>query len=130
MTLMWEARKELTSSKMGELARHFWIKTTQSEPAEFCIREAKKAVRHIMLKTRASKYLRGFFTTHHCELHFLIAHPHPKLQGHTPCKIVTGRTPVISEYLDYAWYDTIWYYEQDITFLDDHHKLGKVLYPE
>jgi hypothetical protein len=32
MTLMWEARKELTSSKMGELAWHFWIKTTQSEP--------------------------------------------------------------------------------------------------
>jgi hypothetical protein len=126
--------KELTLSKMGDLTRQFWIKTTQSEPyspwqvrAELCIKEVKKAVRHTMLKTRAPKRLWDFCTTYQCELRCLIAHPHPKLQGWTPYEIVTGRTPDISEYLDYGWYDTIWYYEQDVAFPDDRRKLGKWL---
>jgi hypothetical protein len=43
--------KELTQGKMADIARQFWIRTTQSEPyspwqvrAELCIREIKKAV--------------------------------------------------------------------------------------
>jgi hypothetical protein len=126
--------KELTLGKMGDLARQFWIRTTQSEPyspwqvrAELCIREVKKAVRHAMLKTRAPKRLWDYCTTYQCELRNIIAHPQFNLQGRTPYEVVTGRTPDISEYLDFAWYDTIWYYEQDTAFPESGRKMGKWL---
>jgi hypothetical protein len=126
--------KELTQGKMGDLARQFWIKTTQSEPyspwqvrAELCIREVKKAVKHAMARTKAPKRLWDYCTTYQCELRNLIAHPQFNLQGRTPYEMVTGHTPDISEYLDFAWYDTIWYYDQDTPFPASPRKLGKWL---
>ena len=32
-----------------------------------------------------------------------------KLQGRTPLKDMTRETPDISEYLDFGWYDRVWY---------------------
>jgi hypothetical protein len=126
--------KELTQGRMGELLRKFWIRGSQSEPyspwqvrAELCIREVKKAVRHAMAKTKAPKRLWDYCTIYQCELRNLIAHPHFKLQGRTPYEIITGRTPDISEYLDYSWYQTIWYYDQDAQFPHERRKLGKWL---
>ncbi len=56
--------QELTMGRMKELAREFWIKTTQSEPyspwevhAELAIREVKKAVRDTMVAIKAPKRL-------------------------------------------------------------------------
>jgi hypothetical protein len=40
---------------------------------------------------------------------------------------VTGRTPDISEYLDYGWYDTLWYYDQEADFPEDRRNLGNGL---
>jgi hypothetical protein len=115
--------KELTQGQMGELLHKFWIKGSQSEPyspwqvrAELCIRAIKKAVRHTLAKTRAPRCLWDYCMTYQCELCNLIAHPHIKLQGCTPYEIVTEWTPDISEYLDYSWYETIWYYDQDMQF--------------
>ena len=34
-----------------------------------------------------------------------------KLQGRTPLELLTGETPVISDYLDFGWYDRVWYKE-------------------
>ena len=31
------------------------------------------------------------------------------LQGRTPLGALTGETPDISQYLDFAWYDWVWY---------------------
>jgi hypothetical protein len=117
---------------MGELLRKFWIRGSQSEPyspwqvrAELCIREIKKAVRHTLTKTGAPKRLWDYCTVYQCEIRNLIAHPHFKLQGRTPYEIVVGRTPDISEYLDYQWYQTVWYYDQEAQFPEDRRKLGK-----
>lgn len=38
-----------------------------------------------------------------------------------------GRTPSFSEYLDFAWYDTLWYYDEGTEFPEERHKLGKWL---
>jgi hypothetical protein len=38
-----------------------------------------------------------------------------------------GRTPDISVYLDFSWYDTLWYYDEDANFPQEHRKLVKWL---
>jgi hypothetical protein len=126
--------KEVTQGRVAEIAKEFWLKVSQSEPnspwqvrAELCIREKKKAVRHTMQRTREPKRLWDYCTVYQCELRNVIAHPHYSLNGRTPYEIVTGRTPDISEYLDYGWYDTLWYYDQDADFPNEHRKLGKWL---
>jgi len=123
---------ELTQGKMKELLKEFWIKPSQSEPhspwqvrAELTKREVKKAVRDTMQRTRAPLCLWDYCTTYQCELRNLIAHPLYQLNGRTPYELVVGRAPDISEYLDFAWYDDVWYYDQDVQFPDARRKLGK-----
>ena len=41
----------------------------------------------------------------------LTASTEGKLQGRTPLEFITGETPEISEYLDFGWYDRVWYKE-------------------
>ncbi len=40
-----------------------------------------------------------------------LARPLPQLHGRTPYEILTGNTPDISEFLEFSWYQPIWYYE-------------------
>jgi hypothetical protein len=126
--------KELTGGRMGELLRKFWIKPSQSEPyspwqvrAELCLREIKKAVRHALVKNNAPRCLWDYCTIYQCELRNLIAHPYYKLHGRTPYEVVTGRTPDISEYLDFHWYQPIWYFDQEAQVPEERRKLGRWL---
>jgi len=126
--------KELTQGKMKDLLEKFWIKGTQSEPyspwqvrVELCIREVKRAVRHSLETSRALKHLWDYCTKYHCELHNLTAHPIFILQDRTPYEWVVGRTPDISEYIDYQWYETVWYLDRDAEFPNNKKKLGKWL---
>jgi hypothetical protein len=126
--------KELTEGRMGELLCKFWIQPSQSEPyspckvrAELCIREIKKAVRHASAKNNAPKCLWDYCTIYQCELRNLIAYLHYKFHGGTPYEVVIGQTPDISEYLDYHWYQPIWYFDQEEQFPEEHHKLGRWL---
>ena len=41
----------------------------------------------------------------------LTARTSGKLKGRTPLELLTGETPDISEYLDFGWYDRVWYKE-------------------
>jgi len=126
--------KELTSGRMNEIMKKFWIKGSQSEPyspwqvcAKLCIIEIKKAVHHTLERTGASKRLLDYYTKNQSELQNLIAHPYFKLSGCTLYEIISGQTPDILEYLDYAWYQTIWYYDQETAFSEPHRKLAKWL---
>ena len=126
--------KELTEGKMSQIMKEFWIKPSNSEPyspwqvrAELAIRELKKAVRITMGKTKAPKRLWDYCTMYHCEIRNLTALPIYQLNNRTPYEIVTGRTPDISEYLDFGWYDTIWYHDHDAPFPEDRRKLAKWL---
>jgi hypothetical protein len=42
----------------------------------------------------------------------LVAHDLPVLRTRTPEEVVTGRTPDISEFAHYSWYDWVWYRDQ------------------
>jgi hypothetical protein len=126
--------KELSQGRMGDIIRKCWIKATQSEPyspwqvrAELCNRELKKAVRFTMAKTNAPERLWDFCATYHSEIRNFTAHPLFNLHGRTPYELVTGQTPDISEYTEYAWYDTVWYYDQEAAFPEDKRKLAKWL---
>jgi len=126
--------KELTQGRMGEIVRKAWIKPTQSEPyspwqvrAELCNRELKKAVRYTLYKTNAPGRLWDYCAAYHSDIRNLTAHPHYTLQGRTPYELVTGNTPDISEYTDFAWYDTVWYYDQEAAFPENRRKLAKWL---
>jgi hypothetical protein len=87
--------------------------------------QGRKAVRRTLAKVDALKLLWNHCTIYHCELRNLIVHPHFKSPGQMPYEIVTGRTPDISEYLDYHWYQTMWYLDQETQFPDDWRKPGK-----
>ena len=54
-------------------------------------------------------------------------HPLFNLHGRTPFELVTGQTPDISEYMDYGWYDIVWYLDQEAAFSEDKRKLAKWL---
>ena len=49
-----------------------------------------------------------------------------KLQGLTPLDLLTGKTPYISKYLDFGWYDRVWYREDTVL---GETKLGRFLGP-
>ncbi len=124
--------KEITQGRMRELLKEFWIKPSQSEThspwqvrAELAIREIKIAVRNTMRRTRAPLRLWDYCAIYQCELRNLITHPLYQLNGRTPHELVVGRTPDISEYLDFGWYDNEWYYDQDAPFPTESRKLAK-----
>ena len=57
-----------------------------------------------------------------------------KLQGRTPLEFLTGETTYISEYLDFGWYDRVWYKEDAGLretklgrFLGPSHKFGSLM---
>jgi hypothetical protein len=112
--------KEQTLGKWFEVMRKFQIKQTLSKPyspwqvrAEGAIRECKKTTRQLMQSTQAPKRLWDFCAVYACEIHSLTAHRHFPLQGRTPYEMVTGRTPDISEYVEFSWYESLWYYDQE-----------------
>jgi hypothetical protein len=80
-----------------------------------------------MANAKAPARLWDFCAIYHSEIRNLTAHPLFNLQGRTPYELVTGRTPDISEYIDYGWYDTVWYLEQETPFPEGKRKLAKWL---
>ena len=57
-----------------------------------------------------------------------------RLQGRTPIEAITGETPDISEYLDFGFYDLVWFKEDagigEIKlgrFLDVSHSVGSLM---
>jgi hypothetical protein len=48
------------------------------------------------------------------ELRNRTARPLPQLNGRTPYKILTGNTPDISEFLEFGWYQLVWYNEPQV----------------
>jgi hypothetical protein len=45
---------------------------------------------------------------------------------HTPHEIVAGKTPDITEYMEFAWYEPIFYYE-DLPFPDSRRVIARWL---
>jgi len=64
-----------------------------------------------MTKTETPLLLWDFCYQYTIELRNRIARPLQKLNGRTPYELMTGNTPDISEFLEFSWYQPVWYYE-------------------
>jgi hypothetical protein len=81
----------------------------QQNRAESVIREVKRKWFRQMTKRRVPRRLWDFGITWICETMSLTANSSFSLEGRTPIEQITGETPDISEYLDFGFYDWIWY---------------------
>ena len=73
------------------------------------IRELCKRWFQVMLKERVPNRLWDYGIRWVCKLMQCIASNSGHLQGRTPLEQLTGKTPDISEYLDFSFYDWCWY---------------------
>ena len=76
-----------------------------------------------MMHSKAPKRVWDFCAVYAAELQTLTAHPLYSLHGRTPQELVTRNTPDISEYLDFDWYQLVWYYDA-AAFPEDKHLIG------
>ena len=81
----------------------------QQNRAESVIREVKRRWFRLMVKQKAPKRLWDYGIVWVCEVMSLTANSSFSLDGRTPMEEVTGETPDISEYLDFTFYDWVWY---------------------
>jgi hypothetical protein len=98
--------------------RKFGIEHHLSEPnrpqqnrAESVIREVKKRWFRQMTKRKVPKRLWDYGIVWVCEIMSMTANSVFSLDGRTPMEQITGETPDISEYLDFSFYDWVWFKE-------------------
>ena len=78
-------------------------------PAEGVVREIKKKWYRLMFKKRVPKVFWDYGMCWVCEIQqrtFLRSH---RIDGGVPLQKVTGHTPDISNYLEFGFYDRVWY---------------------
>jgi len=116
-----DGAKELTAGMWKQICRDADIKVSQTEkdsPWQNCteveIRELKRHVRHFLARMACPLVLWDFCCLYTVELRNRIARPLPQLKGRTPYEMLTGNTPDVSEFLEFTWYQPIWYYEPDV----------------
>ena len=83
---------------------------TQAYKVDLEIRELKKYCHHKMVEKKAPKRLWDFCLRHAAKVRQFL--PRNNLHGRTAMESVTGKTPDISEYLDFDFYDLCWYYTE------------------
>jgi hypothetical protein len=91
------------------------------------IREVKKQTFCIMSRTKASKRLWDFAANYVCDIRCKTARPLWKLMGRTPWEMVTGDTPDISKWIEFDWYQPVWYHEPGDFPNNDKERVGRWL---
>ena len=79
--------------------------------AEGVIRELRKKWFRAMLKKKVPRRLWDYGMRWVCDIMQRTASYSGTLEGRTPLEELTGETPDISEYLDFGFYDPVWYKE-------------------
>ena len=80
-------------------------------PAETVIRELRKRWYRNIFRTNCPRALWNFGLPHFAKIMQLTASNAAGLEGKTPLGKLTGETPDISQYLDFGWYDWVWFKE-------------------
>jgi hypothetical protein len=113
-----DGAKELTQGRWRDFCRDANILTTQTESnspwqnlTEIEIRKLKRHVRRLMARTNTPSVLWDYCCQYTTELRNYLARPPPQLHGRTPHEVITGNTPDISEFLEFSWYEPVWYLE-------------------
>jgi hypothetical protein len=90
------------------------------------MRELKKRVRNRMVQKNVPSRAWDFALTQMSKVMQLI--PRPPLWGRTGYEEVTGKTPDISEYLDFDFWDLVWYWPGSKPTIDEKDRqLGEVV---
>ena len=115
-----DGSKEQTApgSKFQATLRRYKIPTQVSgpyrpnqNPAETVIRELRKRWYRTIFRTNCPRSLWNYGLPHIAKIMQLTASNAAGLDGRTPLEIITGDTPDISEYLDFGFYDRVWFKE-------------------
>ena len=132
-SLLTDGAKELTKSAWGKLCRKHKIPQRTTEPhcpwqnfAEPSGGVMKRAIRYLMRKTNTPVRLWDYCWEYHSGLKCFVASPNLHLQGSTPYEKIHGRMPNITEYIQYQWFEWVWY--SDVESSDDE-DLGRWLGP-
>jgi hypothetical protein len=96
-------RKHRIEHKRSETER------PNQNPAEGVIREVRKRWYRTIFNTNCLRRLWTYGLPWICAIMRMTASHAGRLQGRTPMEIVTGETPDISEYLDFGFYDWVWF---------------------
>ena len=96
-------RKHKVEHKRSEKERH------NQNPAEGVIREVRKRWYQTIFKTNCPRRLWTYGVPYACAIMRMMASYAGRLQGRTPIEVVMGETPDISEYLDFGFYDWVWF---------------------
>ena len=72
------------------------------------IRELKKLYHRKMVECKAPKRVWEYAMEHAAKMRQFI--PRNKLNDRTPIESITGNTPDVSEYLDFDFWDLVWYF--------------------
>jgi hypothetical protein len=119
-------------SEFMKAVRRLHIKLRQTEPytpwqndAERKIGEVKKRWRHRMITRKVPRRLWDYGLVYEAEILSRMA---KGPDGRTGIEQVTGDTPDISEWLDFDFYDLVWYWDSPhLSMTDENPKLGRWL---
>jgi Reverse transcriptase (RNA-dependent DNA polymerase) len=127
-----DGAKELTGGRWKQVReKHGGIRQTLAEPyspwqnrAESEIREVKRTTRRIMHKAKVPPRLWDYCLEYVSELRCRTALGLYALKGRTPYELVTGETPDISEWIEFSFYEPVWYHTADL-FPGQRRNLGR-----
>ena len=106
----------INNYNLVNLAKKQWIKLTFSKPehtnqifpVNIEIRKLKKCWHYKMITKSVPRRMWDFGLVHQSEIVQCI----PQDNGHSGYKEVTGVMPDISEYLDFDFWDLVWYWDK------------------
>ena len=133
--MLTDGAKELIYANWGKICRHHKIHQVTTEPyspwqnhAELMGGIVKRKVRHLMKTTNTPVRLWDYCWEYVSSITSLTAVDHFLLDGVTPFEKVHGYSPDISEYIDFSWFQWVWYYDPHSP-VSDKVQLGRWLGP-
>ncbi len=127
-----DGSKEQDSLAWRAEIRRFRARRHVTEPysqwqnrAERDIQEVKRGIKRNTLRGRSPRRLWDFCGEYVSAIRRLTAHDNPALNGLTPHENVHARTPDISAYAQFDWYEPVWYIDPAETGFEPKRKLGR-----
>ena len=124
-----DGAKALTQGEYSRKTKKYEIRTTQTEPyspwqneAERANKIVKKLGRFLMQASNTPIRLWSYAYMFAATIRSLTASSKVGMNCRTPFEITMGYTPDISEYISFAWYQWVWYWEPTDM---QHQKLGR-----
>ena len=122
MELVLDGAKAETQGRFGGVVKEFHIKQRTTEAysawqnrAEASVRELKRGIMRATRRARLPKHLWDYCGEWVAAIQQLTAHDLPGLGDRVPTEMVDGHTPDISEYVQFNWYQYVWYYDPSVS---------------